>query len=107
MVSDSLNPYNRSEEASSGDALGLNTNQVRTKYEPSTNQVKDLILSVSEDYRLNFRLWFKYGLLVGKLTKVQQAYIVLASIICAARKLNYLKQGGRIWIYLTAKDKKD
>ena len=92
MVSDSLNPYNRSEEASSGDALGLNTNQVRTKYEPSTNQVKDLILSVSEDYRLNFRLWFKYGLLVGKLTKVQQAYIVLASIICAARKLNYLNK---------------
>ena len=82
MVSDSLNPYNRSEEASSGDATGI-------KYEPSTNQVKDLILSVSEDYRLNFRLWFKYGLLVGKLTKVQQAYIVLASIICAARKLNH------------------
>ena len=75
MVSDSLNPYNRSEEASWGMQLGLNT-----------NQVKDLILSVSEDYRLNFRLWFKYGLLVGKLTKVQQAYIVLASIICAARK---------------------
>ena len=96
MVSDSLNPYNRSEEASSGDALGLNTNQVRTKYEPSTNQVKDLILSVSEDYRLNFRLWFKYGLgasapsgLVGKLAKVQQAYIVLAGIIRAARKLNH------------------
>ena len=89
MVSDSLNLYNRSEEASWGMQLGLNTNQVRTKLEPSTNQVKDLILSVSEDYRLNFRLWFKYGLLVGKLTKVQQAYIVLASIICAARKLNY------------------
>ena len=82
LKSDSLNPYNRSEEASSGDATGI-------KYEPSTNQVKDLILSVSEDYRLNFRLWFKYGLLVGKLTKVQQAYIVLASIICAARKLNH------------------
>lgn len=30
--------------------LGLNTNQVRTKHEPSTNQVKDLILAVSEDY---------------------------------------------------------
>ena len=89
MVSDSLNPYNRSEEVFCGDVLGLNTNQVRTKFEPSTNQVKDLILSVSEDYRLNFRLWFKYGLLVGKLTKVQQAYIVLASIISAARKLNY------------------
>ena len=43
MVSDSLNPYNRSEEASSGDATGI-------KYEPSTNQVKDLILAVSEDY---------------------------------------------------------
>ena len=82
MVSDSLNPYNRSEEASCGDVTGI-------KYEPSSNQVKDLILSVSEDYRLNFRLWFKYGLLVGKLTKVQQAYIVLASIISAARKLNY------------------
>ena len=93
LKSDSLNPYNRSEEASSGDATGIkyesSQNQVRTKYEPSTNQVKDLILSVSEDYRQNFRLWFKYGLLVGKLTKVQQAYIVLASIICAARKLNH------------------
>ena len=43
MVSDSLNPYNRSEEASSVDATGI-------KYEPSTNQVKNLILSVSEDY---------------------------------------------------------
>ncbi len=82
MVSDSLNPYNRSEEVFCGDVTGI-------KYEPSSNQVKDLILSVSEDYRLNFRLWFKYGLLVGKLTKVQQAYIVLASIISAARKLNY------------------
>ena len=33
-----------------GMQLGLNLNQVRTKYEPSTNQVKDLILAVSEDY---------------------------------------------------------
>lgn len=33
-----------------GMQLGLNFNQVRTKYEPSTNQVKDLILAVSEDY---------------------------------------------------------
>lgn len=93
MVSDSLNPYNRSEEVFCGDVTGIkyepSSNQVRTKYEPSTNQVKDLILSVSEEYRLNFRLWFKYGLLVGKLMKVQQAYIVLDSIISAARKLNY------------------
>ena len=75
MVSDSLNPYNRSEEASSGMQLGLNTNQVRTKYEPSTNQVKDLILSVSEDYRLSIvvQVWAACG----------QTYESPASLHCA------------------------
>lgn len=34
---------NRSDEDSCGDATGI-------KFEPSTNQVKDLILAVSEDY---------------------------------------------------------
>ena len=43
MVSDSLNPYNRTDEDSCGDATGI-------KFEPSTNQVKDLIRFVTEDY---------------------------------------------------------
>ena len=33
-----------------GMQLGLNLNQARTKFEPSTNQVKDLIRFVTEDY---------------------------------------------------------
>ena len=43
MVSDSLTPYNRTDEDSCGDATGI-------KFEPSTNQVKDLIRFVTEDY---------------------------------------------------------
>ena len=43
MVSDSPNPYNRFDEESCGDATGI-------KFEPSTNQVKDLIWFVTEDY---------------------------------------------------------
>ena len=37
-------------QTQAGPKSNLVTNQVRTKYEPSTNQVKDLILSVSDNY---------------------------------------------------------
>ena len=66
MVSDSLNPYNRSDEDSCGDATGI-------KFEPSTNQVKDLILAVSEDYSAFF-------IFAIALRSKSQFVIVLSSI---------------------------